>query len=66
MPILDGFEATKKLKEDHRLDSTVIIGCTAFSAEETIKKCRDSGMKEVILKPLDKSQLNRVLKMYCC
>jgi signal transduction histidine kinase/CheY-like chemotaxis protein len=66
MPILDGFEATKKLKEDRRLDSTVIIGCTAFSAEETIKKCKDSGMKEVILKPLDKSHLNRVLKMYCC
>jgi CheY-like chemotaxis protein len=67
MPVLDGFEATVRLREDMNkkvIQRIRIIGCTAFSNEDIIRKCKTSGMEEVLLKPVDKTQLANLVKRY--
>jgi CheY-like chemotaxis protein len=68
MPILDGFETTQKLRseiEQKNLDPLTIVGCTAFSSEELLQKCRTVGMEDVLLKPVQKIKLEEFLNKYC-
>ena len=64
MPVMDGFEATahiKKQLEQVGCTSTVIIALTADATMTTEKKCRQVGMDGYLLKPLDTTQLQKVL-----
>ncbi len=57
MPIKDGVEATKELislMHSRKIPSIPIIGCTAFVTRTEINKCYESGMKDVMFKPLNK------------
>ncbi|MDG6098407.1 response regulator [Alteromonas sp. ZYF713] len=51
MPVMDGFEATEKIKQ-HCTDKLAIIGMTADVTSENQKRCKQAGMDKVILKPL--------------
>ena len=55
MPIMDGWEATRKickLASDRVIEkSPSIIAHTAYSSEQDIKECFDSGMIDYIAKP---------------
>ncbi len=47
MPVMDGFEATKILRnkiESHELRDVVIIACTALQEEQYKRKCFECGM----------------------
>jgi CheY-like chemotaxis protein len=66
MPILDGFEATKKIRQmerDGRLkESPCIIALTAYATESFKKKCLNSGMEDVITKPISAKQIGTLLE----
>ncbi len=62
MPIMDGIEATEILKIKFR--SIPVLAVTAYSSELDEKKCLESGMREVIQKPVGKKQLRSVLAKY--
>jgi CheY-like chemotaxis protein/nitrogen-specific signal transduction histidine kinase len=67
MPIMDGFQATKHLRTNSEVDrrqSLNIVGCTAFTAKEKLQECIQSGMNEVISKPLSKDRLSDILRKY--
>ncbi|CAG9327241.1 unnamed protein product [Blepharisma stoltei] len=55
MPELNGWEATKVIHQlffDGKIDVLpIIIGYTAFSSEEELTLCTESGMKECLIKP---------------
>ncbi len=57
MPVMDGCEATRKIRAMERPDAgkVPIVAMTASTFSEDIKKCRDAGMDEHIGKPLDMS-----------
>lgn len=60
MPIMNGFEATKVIKRYiHKgiVKPIQISACTAFSHEKDLKACYDSGMDDVLLKPVSKELL---------
>ncbi|CAG9327243.1 unnamed protein product [Blepharisma stoltei] len=61
MPELNGWEATKMIHQlyfDGKLSSLpIIIGYTAFSSEEELNLCIESGMKECLIKPCSKEVL---------
>ncbi len=65
MPVMDGFEATKIIREKElkNNDSThnVIIAMTANTMPEDRKHCIDSGMDDYISKPYDKNDFFRVI-----
>lgn len=59
MPIMDGCEATVKIRELTRADAKIvpILAMTASAFKEDIKRCQDSGMNEHISKPIDMAVL---------
>ncbi|EPS40409.1 hypothetical protein H072_5764 [Dactylellina haptotyla CBS 200.50] len=63
MPTLDGIQATSVIRSlGYRAP---IVALSAYSTENNIKECYDSGMDYFISKPVKKSQLRTVLKRYC-
>lgn len=68
MPVLDGLEATKEIRNLDRKDAgTVpIIAMTANAFAEDAKKSADAGMNEHLTKPLDSEKLIETLAQYYC
>lgn len=67
MPILDGFEATKRLKtmmSTEIIPVVPIIGCTAFVQVQERQRALASGMDTVCSKPLDRDKINGLIKQY--
>ncbi len=62
MPVLDGHEATKKLRQSKY--SKPIIALTAHAMKEERAKCFESGFTEFLTKPIQKSLLIEVLSRY--
>lgn len=64
MPEMDGYEATMKIRSENSPNRTTpILGMTAGAYQTDIQKCLDSGMDDVITKPIRrKSFLNTVEK----
>jgi len=58
MPLMDGFEATREIRERTSSDAkTPIIAVTADAMKEDEKKCLDSGMNGYIAKPFKSEDL---------
>ena len=62
MPVINGFEAVKKLREDG--SNMTIVALTANSMEGDEQKCIDSGFDGYLSKPINKDKLISVLDMY--
>ena len=64
MPVMDGFETTKILKEMMRKKEISEIGIVALTAnygEEDVNKCFEYGMEGYLKKPLQKNTLSNTL-----
>lgn len=67
MPEVDGFEATlciRQFESQHQLKETPIIALTAHVLPESANQCIESGMNEVITKPVNNENLKEVLLKY--
>jgi CheY-like chemotaxis protein len=67
MPMKNGYEATKTLRElmaNRKLYEIPIIAWTAYTSEEDKQKCLDSGMNDVLTKPVKLDQLKQMLEKY--
>ncbi len=62
LPILDGYEATRKIRET--LSDTPIIGLSAHAMDSQIIKARESGCSDYLTKPVDERELFALLKKY--
>ena len=60
MPILDGYEATKQIKEFK--PDLPIIACTAYSIREDKIRAIEAGCDAHISKPIDKNELLDLIK----
>lgn len=61
MPVMDGFEATKKIREKYGVRAPPIVALTAFTTEETKRRCYQSGMIGFLTKPLELNKFREVL-----
>ncbi|MEO5345113.1 MAG: PAS domain S-box protein [Magnetococcus sp. YQC-9] len=57
MPVMDGFEATRRIRALEKFASLPILAMTANAMAEDREKCLQCGMNDHIAKPLDVSQL---------
>ena len=62
MPVMDGLEATRKIRALDRIDAATIpiIALTANAFYEDVKKCIESGMNAHLSKPLE---IEKVVEM---
>ncbi|MEE2691811.1 MAG: response regulator [Pseudomonadota bacterium] len=64
MPEMDGFEATRRIREmetEHGLPRTPIIAVTAHVLEQDREKCREAGMDDFLPKPVRKPSLTGLI-----
>ncbi|MBF0345726.1 MAG: response regulator [Nitrospirae bacterium] len=61
MPVMDGFEATKRIRQDKRFSNLPVIAMTANAMAGDREKCMESGMNDHIAKPIDITQLFKTL-----
>ena len=67
MPVLDGFEAARKIRalEKHRRQKPAyIVAMTAHAAEDAHKACQEAGMDDFLTKPVDIRQLQEALERF--
>lgn len=66
MPVLNGLEATEKIRALEREDakSIPIIAMTADAFSEDIKRCLESGMNAHTAKPINLDEMVSILKKY--
>ena len=64
MPIMDGYEATRKIRQIDRFKNIPIIALTANAMPEDREKCIAAGASEYMTKPIDIDQLMTMLKIW--
>jgi signal transduction histidine kinase/CheY-like chemotaxis protein len=65
MPVVDGLEAIKMIKNDDRFSSIPIIAVTAKSTKADKEQCFAAGANDYITKPIDLNALVSILKAWC-
>ncbi|MGM0640927.1 MAG: ATP-binding protein [Thermotogota bacterium] len=64
MPVMDGYEAIEKIKENIIQYPFKIIALTAFTSSLDKKKIYNFGFDEFLAKPIDENSLINLLKKY--
>ncbi len=67
MPILDGYEDTKRLRimNDEANTYIPIVAMTANAMADDRKRCLDVGMDDYITKPIEINHVVKVIRHYC-
>ena len=63
MPVMDGYEATRRIRGMDRTDAAAvwIVAMTADAFVEDVRQAKESGMNEHISKPVEPSRLQEIL-----
>ena len=64
MPVMDGYETIKRLREQEQFAHLPIIALTAKAMKDDRKKCIDAGANDYISKPLDVSKLVSLMRVW--
>ena len=65
MPVMDGFEATRRIRAQQLgQDRVPIIALTANSMEGDRERCLDAGMDDYLAKPIQKAELKAMLETW--
>jgi signal transduction histidine kinase/CheY-like chemotaxis protein/HPt (histidine-containing phosphotransfer) domain-containing protein len=64
MPVMDGYQATARLRADARSARLPIIAMTAHALAEERQRCLDAGMNAHITKPIDPDLVVQTLASY--
>ncbi|MHB1685810.1 MAG: response regulator [Ignavibacteriaceae bacterium] len=64
MPVMNGFEATEKIRQLKEYKETPIIALTAFAMKGDREKCLEAGATDYIPKPIDSQEFIEKVKYY--
>jgi two-component system, sensor histidine kinase and response regulator len=65
MPVMDGLEATRRIRQDIAGGARIpIVGLTASALKEQVEACRAAGMDDVIPKPIERERLEAMIERY--
>jgi two-component system cell cycle response regulator DivK len=62
LPVLDGYEAARQIKENPRLAATPIIAVSSFAMKGDEEKARSAGCDHYVTKPYSPIQLLRTVR----
>ena len=66
LPILDGIAATQRIRQQEHMESVPIVAVTAYPLSYSRVKAFAKGCNEYMPKPIDMSELARVVNRYLC
>jgi PAS domain S-box-containing protein len=61
MPVMDGLEATRRIRSDPVLSGLPVIAMTANARHEDHLQCLETGMNDIVVKPFDPHFLFKTL-----
>ncbi len=61
MPVMDGFEATRQIRQMPGFEDLPIIAVTANIAEDDQQRCWDAGMSDYLAKPASRTLIEKTL-----
>ncbi len=64
MPVMNGFEATERIRQIPEYKDTPIIALTAFAMKGDKEKCLEAGASDYIPKPIDSQEFIEKMKRY--
>lgn len=64
MPIMDGYEATRKIRELKSSQDLPIVAVTADSSDGLPTNCLVAGFNDLVTKPVRKDEIEQILKKY--
>jgi two-component system cell cycle response regulator DivK len=64
MPIIDGYEATRRIKADPATTGIPIIAVTSYALSGDEQKARDAGCDDYVPKPFSPRQLLAKIRQY--
>ncbi len=64
MPVMDGYEAIQKIRENNKYNKIPIIALTAKAMTDDKKKCLEAGANDYITKPIETAQLLSMIKVW--
>ena len=64
LPILDGIAATQRIRQQQHMESVPIVAVTAYPLSYSRVKAFAKGCNEYMPKPIDMSELARVVNRY--
>jgi signal transduction histidine kinase/CheY-like chemotaxis protein len=62
MPVMDGFEATRRIRDNPDYSNLIIVAMTAHAFAEERERCTACGMNGHLSKPIDVAILTQTLK----
>lgn len=62
MPVMDGFDAIKQLREDERTARIKIIAVTSFAMSEEKQRILKTGVDHYLAKPINTRKLPQIIK----
>ena len=64
MPVMDGFEATRKIRQQGKATNTPIVAMTARILDQARQQCLDAGMDDYLAKPFQEAELVSILNKW--
>ncbi|MRS12295.1 MAG: response regulator [Actinobacteria bacterium] len=62
LPLLDGYEATRRIKADERFRSIPVVAITAHSTPRDQRRAIEAGVDDFVSKPVDADGLLALVK----
>ena len=64
MPVMDGLEATRRIRADARFSKLPIIAITAKAMKDDQEQCRRAGANDYLAKPIELDRLISLLRVW--
>jgi CheY-like chemotaxis protein len=64
MPGMDGYEATRLIREERSADDLPVVALTAYASSEERRKSEAVGMNDYLTKPIERGRLVEVLSRW--